>query len=116
MFHTLTAACRLILGGGLIGNYSADPEEGESPKYPRTSYICTVVFAKKPNRSLKAAQNPHGSNTGFEPGTLGALRFDSRITGGTDLKAYATETATRSKGRRIEMFFWKKRKRRGNGR
>ena len=79
------------------------------PKSVFTSYICTVVFAKKAVRQPKGGPKPSGVEHRVRTwGCKDSYPIQTpETTGGIDLRAYATETATRSKGRRFEMFFLK---------
>ena len=71
-----------------------------------TSKNCTIVFAKRPKGGPKPSGVEHRVRTW---GCKDSYPIQTpETTGGIDLRAYATETATRSKGRRIEMFFLKK--------
>ena len=81
-----------------------DPEKGES------QYIQSHVVHKYSRFCQKAESEPQG---GPKPARVkrrvrtrdsGRLTIHSRTTGGIDLKAYATETATRSKGRRFAIL------------
>ena len=117
MFHPLLkiAACRLLLGGDFLATIQLDPEfenvfqNVQLHVVHKYSHFCQKAETE-PQGGPKPTQVEHRVRTRDS----GRLTIHSRTTGGIDLKAYATETATRSKGRRIEMFFWKKRTRRGN--
>ena len=67
----------------------------------------TYVQSFLPKSRIGALRRPKthtGQTQGSNPGLWALYDSTPEITGGTDLKAYATETATRSKGRRIKSI------------